>query len=404
MLGAAIEYYDIALYGYMAPILVKVFLPHLSKLSAYFYYFLFEFFAVLCQIGGARYYGKMGDIHGRKKAMYYAMLGTSIITFCISILPTYHSIGILATSLFVLCRALQSFFLGGEYNGGAIYCLEHESDRKKYGFISGLYCALTVSGIIVASIIATVINYFGPEYFRVAYAISFVFAIFTYSIRRRITETPEYLKDHSHTPIDNTYKEINRSYNRFIAIGIASLFFGILYGLPTRIFNVILPLVTGIDVTQIMLINTFFLFLYMLLLVVFGALSDRVGSRKIMSWAALSSLCLAYPTIMLIDTTFLWAIILSKAIFATLTAAFIGPFHAWAQGIYPAQNRYKGISTAYAFGKCCATLLLALTIFTFDRYNNLWGVASILAITAFLAWRIIREKKSLQHVQRVLVG
>ncbi len=390
MLGSSIEYYDIALYGYMAPVLVEVFLPQLSKLSAYFYYFLFEFFASLCQVMGARFYGKMGDIRGRKKAMYYSMLGTSVITFTISILPTYQHIGLMATLLFASCRLLQSFFLGGEYNGGAIYCFEHEPNCRKYGVISGLYCALTVAGIIAASIIATLIHILGPQYFRLAYAISFLLAIFTYSIRKRIKETPEYLK------IRNNFadKECANFWYRFVSIVIASLFFGMLYGLPTRIFNALLPLATNINMTQIMLINTSLLFLYMLLLVAFGILADQIGIQKVMSGAALTTVFMAYPALTLVETKAVWAIILAKAIFATLTAAFMAPFHAWTQGLFTTKIRYRSISTAYAVGKCCSTLLLACTILIFEYYHSITNIAVVLIIIAIITWRIFYEKRA----------
>lgn len=172
ILGTAIEYYDVSLYGYMAPILVQLFLPNVNKLSAFFYYFGFEVIAAICQIFGAYFFGKIGDTQGRKKAMYYSAIGTSFITFGIAIIPTNDNFGIFAAVMFISCRAMQSFFLGGEYNGGAIYCLEHEEDIKKRSLVSGLYGASTVLGVLIAAVVATSIMYFGKEYFRLAYYLS----------------------------------------------------------------------------------------------------------------------------------------------------------------------------------------------------------------------------------------
>ncbi|MEI6791383.1 MAG: hypothetical protein WCK42_09410, partial [Myxococcaceae bacterium] len=87
MLGATIEYYDLALYGYLAPILAPVFFPSFKITTAYFFYFLIEFFSSLVQILGARWYGQIGDRIGRKKALCSAMLGTSIVTGCMSLIP-----------------------------------------------------------------------------------------------------------------------------------------------------------------------------------------------------------------------------------------------------------------------------------------------------------------------------
>lgn len=395
MLGASIEYYDIALYGYLAPVLVTVFLPHLPKTTAYFVYFSFEFLAALCQVIGARYYGKMGDRHGRKKAMYYALLGTSCATFAISILPTYQMVGIFSVLLFATARALQSFFLGGEYNGGAIYCLEHEKNHHKYGLISGLYCALTVTGIIAASIVATAVHALGPDYFRLAYAISFLLAIGTYRIRRSIKETPEYLQTKVDVPgFQETGSEKTEIRYGFFVIVIGSLFFGMLYGIPTRLFNALLPLALGTDGQTIMILNTVFLIVYMVLLVVFGIASDRFGVSRVMRAAAMGTVLFTYPLMMLIETKSFIALIFAKGIFATLTAGFIGPFHAWAQSLFRAKSRYQNISTAYAGGKCCSTLLLAGSILLYEHTQSLSSIGIVLILTAILTVRIFNARNT----------
>ncbi|MBS0236460.1 MAG: MFS transporter [Proteobacteria bacterium] len=398
ILGASIDGYDIALYGYMAPVLVQVFLPHLDKTTAYFFYFLFEFFAAICQLLGARFYGDMGDKYGRKHAMYQSMLGTSCVTFMICLLPTYQACGFIAALLFALMRAMQSFFLGGEYNGGAIYCLEHEEERKRHGLVSGLYCAFTVSGIVIASLTATACNMLGPEYFRVAYAVSFLFALFTYIVRSKIQETPEYLRIANNSVLP-TLVIVKKQ--KFVALILASLFFGMLYGLPTRILNALLPLTTTINTSQIMVINSVFLALYMVLLVVAGWLADLYGAKRVMRIAVSLSGVLAYPLMLLIETKAFAGIILAKAIFAALTAAFMGPFHSWAQRLFPVHNRYKNISMCYATGKCSSTILLAGSVLIFEHYQNVTSLGVILAFIAIITMRIFYETSTQETFKAV---
>jgi MFS transporter, MHS family, proline/betaine transporter len=388
-LGTAIEYYDIALYGYMAPILVQVFLPHLDKMTAYFYYFFFECFAALFQLAGSRFFGKMGDTHGRKKVLYSAMLGTSIITFCICLLPTYKEFGITAAALFVLCRSLQSFFLGGEYNGGAIYCLEHELNTKRHGLVSGLYCSLTVVGILGAALVATLITYWGKEYFRIAYLLSFCFAVLTYFLRRDMQETPVYLK--AREVIEMIPPSVIRR-RALLLIMSASLFFGILYGLPSRIFNALLPLTTGLSSTAIMMMNTLLLVVYMILLTVFGFISDKIGTSRLMRSASLATIVLAYPLMLLIETKSVFLIVSAKTIFFILAAAFIGPFHAWAQEMFDAKNRYAQISIGYSLGKIVSTLLLSLSIILFEQHKSLTDISLILIACALLPYVLLREE------------
>jgi len=383
MLGSAIEYYDIALYGYMAPILIEIFLPDFPKTQSYFYYFLFEFFAALAQIAGARFFGKIGDTKGRKKAMYYALIGTSVITFIISFLPTYHHIGIYATLLFACARLVQSFCLGGEYNGGAIYCLEHEQNPNKHGIISGLYCMVTTAGILAASGVATLISSLGVEYFRIAYGISFFLAFAIYFMRRNMKETPAYL-----TSNDIEIKTPN--YNFFAAI-VISLFCSILYGMPTKIFNAILPITSNIATNQIMLINSYMLLLYMIVVVVFGALANRFGVKKMIEITTLAIAIITFPSFILIENKTIISIILAKTIFGILNAAFTAPFHALTLNLFAVHSRYTNISTAYTIGKCFSSLILSSSFLLFDHFHNLNHLAVILSLLALITWRIIKS-------------
>lgn len=388
MLGSGIEYYDIALYGYLAPVLIQVFLPNLEKTTAYFFYFLFEFFAAIAQYFGARYYGKRGDLYGRKDAICKAMIGTSIATFVVCLLPTYQQIGIIATLLFCCTRIMQSFFLGGEYNGGAIYCLEHETNSSNHGLISGMYCAFTVVGIIMASIIAAITNFFGAQYFRFAYAISFIFMIAIFYGRKKLQNDgpPAYdikLVENAPTNLPSA----------FIMVVIASLFFGMVYGLPTKIFNAMLPIATGIDSTKLMLINSFFLILYMLLLILFGYIANTYKASKIMYGASIITTLVAYPLCSLLQSGSITAILISKAVFALLAAVFIAPFHTWAQNLFPSSRRYRGISMAYTTGKCMATIGLAASFLVFENSHNLKAVGAILLCVSLITNLVLYETK-----------
>lgn len=389
MMGTTIEYYDVSLYGYMAPVLIQIFLPNFNKLTAYFYYFSFEIFAACCQITGAYIFGKMGDSKGRRKAMYYSMLGTSFITFMIAIIPTYNDIGIYAAILFATCRATQSFFLGGEYNGGAIYCLEHEKNTKKHGLISGIYGSATVCGVLAASLTATCILYFGKEYFRLAYCLSLLFAVVTYYLRRNMIETPEFVAMSSKKQGNSKATKKSFKISIFIAIALASLLSGILYGFPTRILNALLPISTGISTVKIMIINCSMLVIYIFLLLFAGWLSDKDRPSVSMKRASLLIALLVIPAIALVEVKTVIAIIIAKLVFVALSATLIGPLHSWTQSISEVHNRYKQVSTAYSVGKLCAILLLPITILLFEQYNNLFIPSVVIVLLALVYYAYV---------------
>ena len=398
MLGAGIEYYDIALYGYMAPVLIQVFLPHLDKTTAYFLYFIFEFFAAIFQLTGAGVFGYIGDKYGRKPAMYGSMMGISCVTFFMCLLPSYTQVGLLATLLFMLMRALQCFFLGGEYNGGAIYLLEHEADRAKHNLISGLYCAFTVSGIVLASIVALVCNKMGPEYFRIAYAVSFLLALITYKMRSALKETPIYqIQKQEASPSYSIGKIV------IFRIMISALFFGVLYGFPTRILNALLPIAIGVSSEHIMLLNTSSLILYMGLLIWAGLLANRHGPNNVMRLAAIIVCVASYPLMMLIQSGYWGYIILAKIIFTVLIALFMGPFHSWAQAISSSHNRYKSISVSYALGKIFSTGLLAGSFLVYDFFKSIAVLGVILSFIAFITVGVFYDRSN-KKVFKALLG
>jgi MFS family permease len=366
----------------MAPILAQVFLPNISKLSAYFFYFSFEIFAAICQICGSYIFGKIGDKKGRVKAMYYSMLGTSIITFFIAIIPTYNQIGLYAAILFALSRALQSFFLGGEYNGGAIYCSEHEKNIKNHCIVSGIYGSATVLGVLVASIVSTTIMHFGKEYFRIAYILSITFTILTIFLRRSMIETPQFieLKYNSY----NNHQKPKFRLIIFLTIALASLLSGVLYGLPTRIFNVILPLITNINQVDIMLINSSVLIIYMLLLLWTGYKAREEKILVTMQRASLAIIILTIPALLFLESKTIFAVIITKLVFAFLSASLIGPFHAWTYSISTTHNRYLQISVAYSIGKLSALIILPLSILFFEYFNSLLLSGAILSVIALI--------------------
>jgi len=384
MLGSSMEYYDIALYIYMAPILTQVFLPDILKTKQFFIYFFIEFLASIMQILGAKFYGRIGDLVGRKKAIVSAMQGVFLITLMIIFIPTYKEAGLISTFLFLLSRLFQSFFIGGEYNGGAIYCLELEKDTSKHGIISGLYCATTAFGILIASIVAAIINYFGSEYFRYAYAVSFLFLFFIYKYKKNmkpVLNKAKIFKEELNN-LDNDAK--NKAFRNFIVISISALFFGVLYGLPTKVFNSLLPVYFDININLLMFANVVFLFIYIFLLIFAGYMSCKYKAKDIMFYASLITAIVSIPLLILVETKMILMFILAKAVLITLTAFFIGPFHGFSIKLFREGVRYRKISSAYAIGKCLATLILACSFYIFELTHSLVSVGLILTIAAII--------------------
>ena len=211
--------------------------------------------------------------------------------------------------------------------------------------------------------------------------------IIIFKLRTFLKETPIYLQICKYHP--------NRRQSLIFKIIVASLFFGIISGVPTKVFNALLPISMGITSVQIMLINTITLFFYAALLIFAGMLSDRYSIRKIMVVTMLITGISAYPLIMLLTSGLWLAVVIVKISFMTFAAFFIGPFHAWAQSLASPNTRYQSISVSYTIGKCISTLILALIFVAYKYFDNiqiLGYLLSVISIFALLSLSSVNER------------
>lgn len=381
MIGTLLEYYDVSLYGFMAPFLATVFLPEMSRINALILAFAIYPLGMISRPLGAFLLGKIGDSFGRKRALVFSITGTAITTGLIGCLPTYAMIGVSAPILLGVLNVMLKFFVAGEYNGGAIFILEHTKEGK--GFRSGLYCGFTVAGILAAALVASIVAYLPEGGWRLAYFLGSLIALFGLYIRKKVPESPEFKASHkeTNTPLKEKIK-IYR-WSLLCSIGAAG-FFAALYGIPSVLMNAFVPLVTDISTEKMLIVNTYTLLVYMLALPVFGALGDKLGFGKSMLMAGLVTLLVSYPLILLLKTNQLGYIVFMKICFALLAAWFIGPFHSWIQELYDVKSRYQLISLTYSIGSQLGASTPALVLWA-------WKSNGIVAIPAafIIGWGIL---------------
>ncbi|MEI9806001.1 MAG: MFS transporter [Pseudolabrys sp.] len=133
-LGTVFEWYDFYIYGTLAPILAAQFFSGVNPTGG-FHLYLARLRRRLCGAPfGALFFGRLGDMIGRKYTFLITMTLMGIGTFFIGVLPSYASAGIIAPVILIGLRLAQGLALGGEYGGAAIYVAEHAPPNKR-----GLY-------------------------------------------------------------------------------------------------------------------------------------------------------------------------------------------------------------------------------------------------------------------------
>src|SRR2546421_4210119 len=136
--GTMIEWYDFYIFGSLATVIAPLFYPRGNNPLALIAYLSSFAVGFVVRPFGALFFGRIGDLVGRKYAFLVTLLIMGGATALIGFLPTYATIGIAAPIILLLIRILQGLALGGEYGGGAGYFAQHVPPQRGGFFFSFL--------------------------------------------------------------------------------------------------------------------------------------------------------------------------------------------------------------------------------------------------------------------------
>ena len=148
-LGTVFEWYDFYIYGTLAPILAAQFFSGVNPTAAFIFTLLAFAAGFAVRPFGALFFGRLGDLVGRKYTFIITMTLMGVGTFFIGLLPSYASVGIIAPIILIGLRLAQGLALGGEYGGAAIYVAEH-APRNKRGFYTSWIQTTATLGLFMA--------------------------------------------------------------------------------------------------------------------------------------------------------------------------------------------------------------------------------------------------------------
>jgi MFS family permease len=129
--GTMIEWYDFYIFGSLATVIAPLFYPQGNNTLALIAYLSTFAVGFVVRPFGALFFGRIGDLVGRKYAFLVTLMIMGGATALIGFLPTYATIGIAAPLILLVIRILQGLALGGEYGGAAVYVAEHVPDARR---------------------------------------------------------------------------------------------------------------------------------------------------------------------------------------------------------------------------------------------------------------------------------
>jgi MFS family permease len=198
-LGTVFEWYDFYIYGTLAPILAAQFFSGVNPTAAFIFTLLAFAAGFAVRPFGALFFGRLGDLIGRKYTFLITMTVMGLGTFCIGLLPSYASAGIVAPVILICLRLFQGLALGGEYGGAAIYVAEHAPKNKRGYYTSWIQTTATV-GLFMALLVVLGIRTgqgepnFASWGWRIPFLLSAVLLGVSIWIRLKLNESPVFLK------------------------------------------------------------------------------------------------------------------------------------------------------------------------------------------------------------------
>jgi hypothetical protein len=291
-LGTVFEWYDFYIYGTLAAILAGKFFSGVAPTAAFIFTLLAFAAGFAVRPFGALFFGRLGDLIGRKYTFLVTMTLMGIGTFAIGLLPIYATWGILAPVLLIVLRLVQGLALGGEYGGAATYVAEHAPMGKRGYYTSWIQTTATVGLFMALLLILGIRTALGETDFvewgwRIPFLVSAVLLAVSIWIRLKLAESPMFLKmkeegKGSKAPLTEAFGNWANAKIAILALlgataGEAVVWYGgQFYALFFLTQTIKVPGVTA----QIMIVIA--LALATPFFIVFGWLSDKIGRKPIM--------------------------------------------------------------------------------------------------------------------------
>jgi len=361
--GTLIEWYDFYLYGVLAVFFSRHFFspsldPNIALIASLFVFWT----GFLVRPFGAVFFGHLGDLIGRKFTFMLTLLLMGGSTFVVGLLPGYETIGAVAPVLLVLMRVLQGLALGGEYGGAATYIAEHAPDGRRGYYTSWIQTTATMGIVFSLLVILACRLYFGDQAFgdwawRIPFLISAFLVILSGYIRLKLDESPLYVKlkqqgKASSNPAMESFTSGKNWGLILLALFGATAPEGVVW--YTGQFYALFYMTTVLKVNYV----TVYVIMMIALtagapfFILFGALSDRIGRRNIMTLGFALAVLTYIPVFTWLGTFKDNPVMLTVLVFymVILVTMVYGPIAAFLVELFPARIRYTSMSLPYHVG------------------------------------------------------
>jgi len=295
--GTMIEWYDFYIFGSLAAVLSQKFYPPGNATFAYIAYLATFAVGFLVRPFGALFFGRIGDLIGRKYAFLVTLSIMGLSTAVIGLMPTYATAGWFSPISLILIRVLQGLALGGEYGGAAVYVGEHSPDSRRGFYTSFIQITATLGLFVSLLVILATQSSLSKEDFnawgwRIPFLLSIILVAISFYIRLKLRESPIFTQIKSSgkasiQPLKDAFTKWPNLKQVLISLFGATAGQGVIWYTGQFYALFYLQTILKVNPRTANIIIAIALLLGMPFFTVFGALSDRIGRKRLMMAACL---------------------------------------------------------------------------------------------------------------------
>lgn len=384
--GNLIEWYDFALYLFLAPIIAQQFFPQggkLALLGTFTVHAVSFFFRPL----GAVLFGHIGDVYGRAIALRLSLSCLAALSMLMALLPSYHSIGPLATVLLCVCRIGQGICLGGEFAGSMIYLGETVNPLRR-SFFTSLSNNASNIGILLAAGSAALLSYLLPAPlfssfgYRALFFIGGLIGVVGFAFRSDLKETKAFsqIKQRVSKPLFKMLKDHPQAFvHLFLLLIISALGSYALIGYMSTFLNQGLSL----DMAVALRYETLFIAVTLILVPLFAYCADKISPQRMLKNACVAYIVLAIPSYYFLYHYQMPLLLLPLVIAYSMEQSCVP---AMLMEYFPAEIRYTGVSMTY---NTCMALFGGLSPLVgqllIEEWEMPYGIGTLLMVGAMIA-------------------
>ena len=352
-IGNATEWFDYGVYAVSVGYITHNFFP--GEYGTVLALATFAFSFLVRPLGGL-FWGPLGDRLGRKAILALTIILMAGATFCIGLLPSFETIGVLAPILLIVLRAVQGFSTGGEYGGAATFMAEYAPDRKR-GFLGSFLEFGTMGGFALGSLIVllgeTFLGHDGMMEWgwRIPFLIAGPMGLIGMYLRSKLGETPVFEEaeelDATQDSALGGLKDLLTGYWRPIltmaglVIAVNVVNYTLLSYMPTYLEGT-----GGMEYQTVLTISFVTQFGMMLLIPFAGSLSDRLGRKPVWRISLIGLIVMSVPMYMLMSQG-VWGTLIGISVLGLLYVLQLATISATFPAMFPTKVRFAGFAITY---------------------------------------------------------